>query len=191
MTAEYGVSKASISKWCEECQQNASKNPTAQNDLELMKENRRLREELADARKENLFLKKQRHSSQMESTRDISIHRWTSESVRRPVVAAAFWNLSECLLQLTKAQTSKSDRPKTGYPASIIDLHDRSVVASLTDRHMTSDLAIRTLGKALSGQRKKTKGLILYSDQGSPYTSKAFTDFCEEHDLTQSMSKAG
>ena len=98
---------------------------------------------------------------------------------------------SKCLLQLPKAQTSKSDRPKTGYPASIIDLHDRSVVASLTDRHMTSDLAIRTLGKALSGQRKKTKGLILYSDQGSPYTSKAFTDFCEEHDLTQSMSKAG
>ena len=57
MTAEYGVSKASISKWCkefsEECQQNTSKNLTAQNDLELMKENRRLREELADARKEN------------------------------------------------------------------------------------------------------------------------------------------
>lgn len=62
LTAEYGVSKASISKWCkefsEECQQNALKNPTARNDPELMKENRRLREELADARKENLFLKK-------------------------------------------------------------------------------------------------------------------------------------
>ena len=57
-----GVSKASICKWCKEfsegCQENASKNPTAQNDLELMKENRRLREELAEARKENLFLKK-------------------------------------------------------------------------------------------------------------------------------------
>ena len=62
LTAEYGVSKASISKWCkefsEECRQKASKNLTARNDLELMKENRRLREELADARKENLFLKK-------------------------------------------------------------------------------------------------------------------------------------
>ena len=77
LTAEYGVSKASISKWCkefsEECQQNASKNLTAQNDLELMKETRRLREELADARKENLFLKKQRDSSQRESTRGISL----------------------------------------------------------------------------------------------------------------------
>ena len=45
--------------------------------------------------------------------------------------------------------------------------------------------------KALSSQRKRSNGLILHSDQGSPYTSKAFTDFCEKHDLTQSMSKAG
>jgi transposase orfA, IS3 family len=62
LTAEYGISKASICKWCkkfsEECRQNALHNPTAQNDLELMKENRRLREELAEAKKENLFLKK-------------------------------------------------------------------------------------------------------------------------------------
>lgn len=77
------------------------------------------------------------------------------------------------------------------YNCTIIDLYDRSVVASLTDRRMTSDLAIRTLGKALSSQRKRSNGLILHSDQGSPYTSKAFTDFCEEHNLTQSMSKAG
>ena len=35
-----------------------SKSPTAQNDLELMKENHRLREDLAEAKKENLFLKK-------------------------------------------------------------------------------------------------------------------------------------
>ena len=94
------------------------KKTTAQNDLELMKENRRLREKLAEAKKENLFLKKRRHSSQRESTRGISIHRRTTGSVWHPVVAATFGNLSECLLQLPKAQTSKSDRPKTGYPAS-------------------------------------------------------------------------
>lgn len=62
LIAEYGVSKASISKWCrefsEECQEKIAQNPDAQNELELMKENRRLRDELAEARKENLFLKK-------------------------------------------------------------------------------------------------------------------------------------
>lgn len=32
--------------------------------------------------------------------------------------------------------------------------------------------------------------LILYSDQGTQYTSKAFIDFCESAHVTQSMSKA-
>ena len=60
ITAEYGVSKASISKWCrefsEECQAKALENPNSPN--ELMKENLRLKKELEEAKKENLFLKK-------------------------------------------------------------------------------------------------------------------------------------
>ena len=55
LTAEYGVSKASICKWCkefsEECQKSSSENTTALHDLELMKENHRLREELAETKK--------------------------------------------------------------------------------------------------------------------------------------------
>ena len=43
ITAEYGVSKASISKWCSEfsreCQTKALENPDTPNELELMKEN--------------------------------------------------------------------------------------------------------------------------------------------------------
>ena len=62
ITTEYGVSKASISKWCaefsEECQTKAILNPESQNEAELMKENLRLRKELEESRKENLFLKK-------------------------------------------------------------------------------------------------------------------------------------
>ena len=62
LSAEYGVSKSTISIWCrkfsEECQEQAQQNPDAQYELELMKENRRLRAELEEARKENLFLKK-------------------------------------------------------------------------------------------------------------------------------------
>ena len=33
--------------------------------------------------------------------------------------------------------------------------------------------------------------LILHSDQGSQYTSKAFIEFCGSAHVTQSMSKAG
>jgi len=62
LVKEYGVAKSSISSWCkhfsEECQQKALEDPDAQNELELMKENRRLRKELEEAKKENLFLKK-------------------------------------------------------------------------------------------------------------------------------------
>ena len=62
ITAEYGVSKASISKWCaefsEECREKADLNPNTPNEMELMKENLRLRKELEEAKKENLFLKK-------------------------------------------------------------------------------------------------------------------------------------
>ena len=77
------------------------------------------------------------------------------------------------------------------YNCTVIDLYDRSVVASITDRHITSDLAIRTLKKALESQHSIKEGLILHSDQGSQYTSKAFTEFCEAVYVTQSMSKAG
>ena len=62
ITAEYGVSKASISKWCsecrKECQTKALKNTDIPNEMELIKENLRLRKELEEAKKENFFLKK-------------------------------------------------------------------------------------------------------------------------------------
>ncbi len=62
ITNEYGVSKASISKWCsdfsEECQAKAQESPHNQTELDVMKENRRLHKELEELRKENNFLKK-------------------------------------------------------------------------------------------------------------------------------------
>ena len=77
------------------------------------------------------------------------------------------------------------------YNCSILDLHDRSIVASITDKHITSDLAIRTVQKALESQPSVNENVILHSDQGSQYTSKDFTEFCQSVGITQSMSKAG
>ena len=45
-------------EFSKECQAKAQTNPDAPNEMELMKENLRLRKELEAARKENLFLKK-------------------------------------------------------------------------------------------------------------------------------------
>lgn len=80
---------------------------------------------------------------------------------------------------------------ETRYNCSIIDLHDRSIIASVTDGQITSDLVIRTLKKTMESQPQIKKGLILHSDQGSQYTSKAFVEFCEFVHVSQSMSKAG
>jgi transposase InsO family protein len=47
------------------------------------------------------------------------------------------------------------------------------------------------LQKALDSQSEIKGELILHSDQGSQFTSKAFVEFCESVHVTQSMSKAG
>lgn len=77
------------------------------------------------------------------------------------------------------------------YNCSIVDLYDRSVIASVTDRQITSDLAIQTLKKALESQPQIKGELILHSDHGSQYTSKAFVEFCESVHVSQSMSRVG
>jgi len=76
------------------------------------------------------------------------------------------------------------------YNCSILDLYDRSIVASICSDKIDAQLAIRTLQKALK-QENYPKSVILHSDQGSQYTSKAFTEFCAENFIIQSMSKAG
>ena len=77
------------------------------------------------------------------------------------------------------------------FNCTIIDLYDRSVVASEMGPYITSELAIATLSKALATFDEISEGLILHSDQGSQYTSLEFINFCKEHGITQSMSKAG
>lgn len=73
-----GVSKASISKWCSEFGKECQSSPEAKEDYDNMKEMLRLKRENEELRKENLFLKKRRHSLQRKSIRGLSIHRTIS-----------------------------------------------------------------------------------------------------------------
>jgi transposase InsO family protein len=77
------------------------------------------------------------------------------------------------------------------FNCTIIDLFDHSVVASENGKWITSDLAIRTLEKALEAQKAEPKNLILHSDQGSQFTSLEFIRYCQDRGITQSMSRAG
>ncbi len=58
LAAEYGVSTATISNWVRAYREECQTNEEAMNQLELMQEIRKLRQEKAELEKENLFLKK-------------------------------------------------------------------------------------------------------------------------------------
>ncbi|MFG6346080.1 MAG: transposase [Lachnospiraceae bacterium] len=75
ITSEYGVSKASISKWCRELCEECQTSPESKSEYDNMKELLKLKRENEELRKENLFLKKRRHSLQRKSIRGLSIHR--------------------------------------------------------------------------------------------------------------------
>ena len=78
---------------------------------------------------------------------------------------------------------------KFRYNCSIIDLYDRSAVASLNSDYINTDLAINTLKTAL--EKENYPKVILHSDQGVQFTSWEFVNFCKDNNITQSMSKAG
>lgn len=58
LSAEYGVSTASISNWISQFRKECQSNTEAKENYDYMKENLRLRKELEEAKKENEFLKK-------------------------------------------------------------------------------------------------------------------------------------
>ncbi len=58
LAAEYGVSKASISNWTKQFREECQTNEEAQADYDYMKENLKLKKQLAELQKKNDFLKK-------------------------------------------------------------------------------------------------------------------------------------
>ena len=58
LAAEYGICHATVSNWIRAYRKECQANDAAKSEYELMQENRKLRQELAEAKKENDFLKK-------------------------------------------------------------------------------------------------------------------------------------
>ena len=66
-------------------------------------------------------------------------------------------------------------------------LHNLSVAASIFYKHITSDLSIRTVQKALDSQPNINGSIILYSELEMRYTLIVFIKFCKSINITQSM----
>jgi len=76
------------------------------------------------------------------------------------------------------------------YTAIIKDLCTKEIVGYAMDKRMTKKLVIKALLMALR-KAKPGSDLILHSDRGSQYCSKAFRALLEEHQIRQSMSRKG
>ena len=94
LSEEYQVSENGIGYWLKKYREECSKNPAAQEEYDLMKENLRLRKELEEAKKENEFLKKRQHSSHGKSFSSISIYKRKQGHDGFNMASEAIWSIS-------------------------------------------------------------------------------------------------
>lgn len=98
LAAEYGVSKASISIWVKQFREECQTNEEAKADYDYMKENLKLKRQLAELQKENDFLKKRRHSLRRKSISGLSIYSAVWAQIRCPLVIEKTEHPTKCLL---------------------------------------------------------------------------------------------
>jgi putative transposase len=76
------------------------------------------------------------------------------------------------------------------YLATVMDLCSRRIVGWAMSSYINADLVIRALQMAVAS-RNPAPGLIVHSDQGSQYGSRAYRAVAEEHGIVRSMSRKG
>lgn len=76
------------------------------------------------------------------------------------------------------------------YLAVILDLHSRAVVGWSMSRWISQQLILDALQMAVL-RRVIPKGLLMHSDRGSQYTSRAFQKALQRHHMICSMSRKG
>lgn len=76
------------------------------------------------------------------------------------------------------------------YLSTIMDLHSKRIIGYSFGKKMDTDLVLRTLGEALKNREINSK-LILHSDLGSQYTSKAYEKALNLNNIQHSFSRKG
>ena len=76
------------------------------------------------------------------------------------------------------------------YLAIVMDLFDLKVIGYAYDIHMTDDLVIEAMNKAMIN-RKPCDEMIFHSDQGSQYISNEFEKLLKDNNIKHSYSKKG
>jgi len=76
------------------------------------------------------------------------------------------------------------------YLATVIDLHDRSVVGWAMADHMRTSLVTDALDMAFTRGEPKRR-VIFHSDRGTQYTSKEFAAYCRRRGIRRSLGRTG
>jgi len=76
------------------------------------------------------------------------------------------------------------------YLSSVMDLCSRKIIGYAYGTSMTAELAVKAVENACLNV-KDTKGIILHSDLGSQYTSRAFEDCLSSKGIRHSFSRKG
>lgn len=75
------------------------------------------------------------------------------------------------------------------FLAVVLDVYSRRVVGWAMANHMRKELVLDALNMAI--YRRKPRGVVHHSDQGSQYTSIAFGQRCKEAGILTSMGSVG
>lgn len=76
------------------------------------------------------------------------------------------------------------------YLAGILDLYNRGIAGWSMQTHMRKELVMEAVNQAI-GRFQPGKGLLLHSDRGSQYCSKAYQAILEKNGFVCSMSRKG
>jgi putative transposase len=76
------------------------------------------------------------------------------------------------------------------YLVAFMDLYSRKVVGSATGKRCSTKLVLQALNNAMKS-RKPGRGLIIHSDRGCQYTSRAFQKALRLAGIRQSMGRTG
>lgn len=76
------------------------------------------------------------------------------------------------------------------YLATIIDLYSNKVIGYATSKSIDKWLVVKALSNALQA-RNYPKGVIVHSDRGSQYCSRAYRNLLAAYNLVGSMSRKG
>ena len=73
------------------------------------------------------------------------------------------------------------------YLSVVMDLFNREIIGYALSKKANSQLTIHAMADALMNRKPQSK-IMFHSDRGSQYSSKAFTRYLDEHNISSSMS---